>query len=99
MNQTITISKSDKPNKKYKASVNNKNIHFGAASYSDFTKHKDEERKERYINRHKKNEDWTKSGIDTAGFYSRYVLWNKPSIKQSIDDLNKKYKDIKFVLK
>lgn len=30
-----------------------KTVHFGQANASDFTKHKDVERKLRYINRHK----------------------------------------------
>ena len=76
--------KSDKPDKKYYIITNNdKKVYFGAAGMSDFTKHKDEARKQRYINRHKNNEDWTKSGIDTAGFWSRWLLWNKPTIKNS----------------
>ena len=58
---------------------------------SDFTIHKDEDRKNRYINRHKKNEDWGKSGIDTAGFWSRWLLWNKPTIKESYQDIKRKY--------
>ena len=41
-------------------------VYFGAAGYSDFTIHKDEERKKRYILRHEKNENWGKSGIDTS---------------------------------
>ena len=57
-----------------------KHIYFGAVGYSDFTIHKDPDRKQRYINRHEKNENWTKSGIDSAGFWSRWLLWNKPSI-------------------
>jgi len=99
MQQTIIITKSNKKDKKFMADVNNKTVHFGAAGYSDYTKHKDNERRDRYINRHKKNEDWTKTGIDTAGFYSKHLLWNKPSLKASLDDLNKKYKDVKFVMK
>jgi hypothetical protein len=31
-----------------------KKVYFGAADMSDFTIHKDEARKQRYINRHKK---------------------------------------------
>lgn len=31
-----------------------KTTHFGASGYSDFTQHKDEERKKRYLERHKK---------------------------------------------
>ena len=43
-------------------------VHFGAQGYSDYTKHKDPERKRRYITRHQKSENWTKSGVLTAGF-------------------------------
>jgi hypothetical protein len=85
--------KSDKPEKKYYIITNSgRKIYFGAAGMSDFTKHKDEARKERYINRHKNNENWGKSGIDTAGFWSRWLLWNKPSIiKESYDDIKRRF--------
>ena len=44
--------KSDKPDKKYYIITNSgRKIYFGAAGMSDFTKHKDEARKQRYINR------------------------------------------------
>ena len=99
MPTTIVISKSDKPDKKLKAQINNKTIHFGQQGASDYTIHKDTDRRQRYIDRHRKHEDWTKSGIDTAGFYSKNILWNRLTINQSIADLNSKYKDIKFKLK
>ena len=85
--------KSDKPDKKYYIiTSNNKKVYFGQASASDFTIHKDEARKQRYINRHKKNETWTISGRDTSGFWSRWLLWNKPSIKESYSDIKKRFK-------
>ena len=84
--------KSDKPEKKYYIITNSgRKIYFGAAGMSDFTKHKDEARKERYINRHKYNENWGKSGIDTAGFWSRWLLWNKKTIKESYDDIKRRF--------
>ena len=96
----IIIKKSSKSDKKLDAVIDGKKtVSFGAKGYSDYTLHKDPERKERYISRHKKNEDWTKSGIKTAGFYAKHVLWNKPTLKGSVDDLNKKFKDVTFVLK
>ena len=83
---------SDKPEKKYYIiTKNEKKVYFGAAGMSDFTKHKDESRKQRYIKRHEKNENWTKSGIDTAGFWSRFLLWNLPSIKESYEDIKKRF--------
>ena len=96
----ITITKSKNKDKKFDAIIDGKKrISFGDSNYSDFTKHKDEDRKKLYINRHKKREDWTKSGIDTAGFYSKHVLWGEPTIEQSIDKLNKRYKNIEFTYK
>ena len=43
----------------------------------------------KYIDRHKKNEGWTNASAKTAGFYSERVLWNKPTLKASVDDINK----------
>ena len=84
--------KSDKATKKYYIiTSNNKKIYFGQANASDMTQHKDEERKQRYINRHKANENWSKSGIDTAGFWSRWLLWNKPTINESYQYIKSKF--------
>ena len=71
---------------------NKKTLHFGATGYEDFTTHKDEERKQRYITRHKKNENW--SDPTTSGFYAKNILWNESSIQASINDTNSKFKNI-----
>ena len=81
----------DGKHKYYIITESGKKIKFGALGYSDFTQHKDEARKQRYINRHKKNETWTKSGIDTRGFWSKWLLWNLPSIKESYQDIKKRF--------
>ena len=84
--------KSDRPDKKYYIITNdNKKVYFGQASASDFTLHKNEARKNLYINRHKKNENWTKSGINSAGFWSRWLLWNLPSISSSYQDIQNRF--------
>jgi len=85
------ISKDKSEKKYYIITKDNKKVYFGAAGMSDFTIHKDEARKQRYIKRHEKNEIWTKSGIDTAGWWSRWLLWNKPSIKESYEDIKKRF--------
>ena len=61
--------------------------------------HINTDRKEIYIDRHKKNEDWTKTGAKSAGFYNKYVLWNKPVLKASIDDIHKRFKNLNFNMK
>ena len=49
--------KSDKSEKKYYiVTKSEKKVYFGQANASDFTKHKDEERRQRYIKRHEKYE-------------------------------------------
>lgn len=95
----VIIRKSKKSDKKFDAVVDGKKtISFGQKGYSDFTLHKDPERKNRYINRHKDKENWGLSGIETAGFYAKNVLWNKPTLKESVKDLNNKYKNVTFKL-
>jgi len=66
-----------------------KTTHFGAKGMSDFTIHKDKERKERYLDRHRKRENW--DSYMTAGSLSRWVLWNRPTLKASIADYKKKF--------
>ena len=95
--------KSDKPEKKYYIiTKSEKKVYFGAAGMSDFTIHKDEDRKNRYIKRHEKNESkfWNKSGIDTASFWALNLLWNKPTIKESYQlvDIQNTIQDI-YLLK
>jgi len=54
---------------------------------------KNEDRKNLYINRHKKNESkfWNKSGIDTPSFWARFLLWEKPTINESYEYIKKKF--------
>ena len=96
----VVISKSNEANKKYQAVIDGKTtVHFGQSGASDMTQHKDPDRKKAYLNRHKKNENWGASGVDTAGFYSKHVLWNKDTLTKSVDDLNKRFKNINIKLK
>lgn len=88
---TIYLSKSHRDGKKYMVEVDGKTIHFGAEGYDDYTKHKDPERKKRYITRHKAKENWNKSGIKTAGFWSRWLLWGEPTIGASIKAIENKF--------
>jgi Family of unknown function (DUF5754) len=88
----VYLKKSNKPDKKYMVYVDGKTIHFGAKGMSDYTKHKDKERMKRYVARHKRGgETWTKKGIKTAGFWSKHLLWGKPSITASKRDISKRF--------
>ena len=69
-------------------------VHFGATGYQDFTQHGDEERKASYLARHKAREDWTLQGMESAGFWARWLLWNQPSISASIRDINQRFRSL-----
>lgn len=94
----VKLSRSEKPDKKFKVivfdrqGVNNRTIHFGAKGMSDYTINKDPQRKRLYIKRHKTRENWSKSGIKTAGFWSRWLLWNKPTLNESIQNIENKFR-------
>ena len=80
--------KSDNPNKKIMAVIDNKKIHFGDSRYSDYTKHKDPERKKAYLSRHKKD---NYTNLLYPSFYATNLLWNKPTLKESIKNTNEKF--------
>lgn len=96
---TYVLSKSSRVDKKWMIRTpGGKTIHFGAQGYSDFTIHKDPERLKRYLSRHKGSEKWGRSGINTAGFWARWLLWNKSTLTASIKEIQQKFQ-IKIVRK
>lgn len=90
-----TIRKSHRPEKKFDAvfvKSDGREIvtPFGQRGYSDFTKHKDETRRARYLRRHKgMGENW--NDPTTPGSLARWVLWNKPTLRGSIKDFKQKF--------
>ena len=92
----VIIKPSTKSEKKYMAifydddGKKKKTTHFGQRGALDFIKSKgDEERKKRYLDRHRKRENW--NSFMTAGALSRWILWNKPTLKASITDYKKRF--------
>lgn len=75
----------------YKGDDKLKTVHFGQFGASDFTKHKNEKRKQLYIQRHEDNEKWGKEGITTSGFWAKHLLWNKPTIESSKKDIESRF--------
>ena len=65
--------------------------HFGARGMSDYTQHKDSSRKDNYLARHGgMGENW--KDPTTAGALSRWILWGKPSLRESFNDYKKRFK-------
>ena len=100
--KTYTLYKSSNSAKKYDVYVINpkthriKKISFGAKGYSDYTIHKDKERRQRYRTRHIK--DKIKNPL-YAGFWSMWILWGQyTDIKKCLRWTLKKYKLIPQVI-
>jgi hypothetical protein len=58
-------------------------VDFGSSEHENYTIHKDSERKRLYRIRHHKD------NIDNpyhAGFWAYHVLWNKPSLQESMNE-------------
>jgi hypothetical protein len=88
----VDVISSDLKDKKWTAifSKDSKIVktHFGAKGMSDYTIHQDIDRRNRYISRHLKDLD---TGDPTrAGYLSMFVLWNKPSFDESVEDYKKR---------
>lgn len=90
-----TLSKSDRKDKKFMVQFLNEysgrinTIHFGSFGMSDYTISNDEKRKSLYKIRHAK--DYS-DDLRYAGAWSMNLLWNKPTILQSIKDMEKRFK-------
>lgn len=104
MNQTIVkLEKSNRKGKKFKATIRSpgiyKTVHFGSSDYEDYTTHKDIFRKNNYIARHSKilKKDGTRAidDIFSPSWFSMWLLWNKPTLKESIKALEEN--GIKFI--
>ena len=67
-----------------------KTTHFGASGYEDYTGHQDLQRKMNYLERHEKKENW--NDYMSAGSLSRWILWNKVSLNESIKDYMYRFK-------
>jgi len=93
----IELIESPRKNKKYRMIFYRKSgeivkVDFGARGMSDFTIHQDENRKNMFLNRfrgliEKKKDDYTSPII-----LSKFILWNKKTIKESVKDYKKHFK-------
>ena len=90
---------SDKPDKKYFIiTSNDRKIYFGSAKNKDYTIYYKEQGREvanikrnAYIARHSKlNENYGKSGINSAGWWSRFFLWEEPNKKEAYKNIKNK---------
>ena len=91
----VVFSKSDVKDKKMKAvfyddKTKIKTTHFGYDKGKSFIDHKDDSKKEAWIARHKVRGSFQEPM--SASALAKHILWNKPSIQNSIKDYKNKFK-------
>jgi hypothetical protein len=68
------ITQSSRKDKRYLATFHNgTKVHFGLKGAETYIDRQDKAKREAYLARHAKNEDW--SNPYTAGALSRWILW------------------------
>ena len=88
----IVVLKFKKPDKQLDARVDNKKwLHLDRKALPILQSIKIKSERH-YMLIGMKNEGWTKSGVKAAGWMSKHVLWNKPTLHASVADINKKLK-------
>jgi hypothetical protein len=100
MSTTIFLFKNPNQTKKFKAVFQDdgSSVFFGQRGYTDYSLSRDDIKRKAYLLRHKKNENWTKSGIKTAGFLSRWLLWEKSTLTAAIKHVEQKF-NVNIILK
>tara|TARA_R110000772_G_scaffold51915_1_gene119172 strand:+ start:17021 stop:17329 length:309 start_codon:yes stop_codon:yes gene_type:complete len=95
--KSVDIKNTTKKGKKMSATFKDakgnvvRTTYFGASGYSDYTLHKDKERRARYRKRHAK--DVITKDFTTAGHLSMDILWGDSSNKNTaIKEYKNKYK-------
>ena len=82
---------SDKREKKYYIiTKTGKQVYFGASGYQDYTQHKDDDRRDAYIRRHEKRENW--ENPDTAGYWAKRYLWSYKTKEEAYENIKKDLK-------
>lgn len=87
--KTYVLRKSNKKGKRFEIIMGDHSHHFGSDVGKTFIDGRSQKEKEAWIARHKNDKNWDNkhSGI----FFSRFLLWNKPSLKEAIKDYEKKH--------
>jgi hypothetical protein len=85
------ITQSDRKDKRYVAIFDNgKKVHFGLKGGQVYTDHLDKAKRDAYLKRHQKNENW--NDPYTAGALSKWILWgDSTNINKNIADFKKRF--------
>ena len=91
VNSDVYMGRSDKRTIKYMVVIGTKTVYFGTRGQLDYTKTHDVHAKQTYIAKHPGLSSATnKQMLNNPFFWERWILWNKPSKRESIRYLEHK---------
>lgn len=90
----VSITPSDRAEKRYKAVFTDtdnskKTVHFGYKNGSTYIDHKKKDKKEAWVKRHSVR--GTFNDYKSASSLAYHILWNKPTLQESIKDYKNKF--------
>ena len=83
------LKKSNRKGKRFEIIMDDHSHHFASDVGKTFIDHKDEKKKDAWIQRHKGDNNYNSkhSGI----YHSRKLLWSKPTLKEAIKEYEKEH--------
>ena len=87
MKEVYILKKSNQKGKRFVIIMQGMKHHFGSDVGKTFIDGRTQSERENWIKRHSVNKNWNNkhSGI----FFSRYLLWTEPTLKEAIKNLEK----------
>ena len=87
MKEVYILKKSNQKGKRFVIIMDGMKHHFGSDVGKTFIDGRTQSERENWIKRHSVNKNWNNkhSGI----FFSRYLLWTEPTLKEAIKKLEK----------
>ena len=87
--KTYILKKSNRKGKRFEINMIDHSHHFGSDVGKTYIDGRTEKEKQAWIKRHQNDKGWDSkhSGI----YHSRFLLWNKPTLKESIKDYERKH--------
>ena len=85
----MNLMKSNRKGKRFMIDIDGVMYHFGSSVGRTYIDHRDKQKRQNYLARHKVREDWSKIN---AGSLSRWILWgNSTSLAENFKDYKKRF--------
>ena len=91
---TVLLRFSTRADKRLMALFPNRTTHFGAKRGSTYVDHGDDEVRAAWLARHEPRENWR--DYESAGALARWLLWEKKSLREAIEELNMRQRTWRF---